>query len=35
MEVIARFDGYRGRYMVHCHNAEHENRGIMANFETT
>lgn len=33
-EVITRFDGYRGRYMFHCHNAEHEDMGMMANFET-
>jgi spore coat protein A, manganese oxidase len=31
--VIARFDGYRGRYMFHCHNLEHEDMGMMANFE--
>ncbi len=24
LEVIARLDGYRGRYVFHCHNAEHE-----------
>ncbi|PSK85049.1 spore coat protein A [Murinocardiopsis flavida] len=34
VEVIARFDGYRGRYMFHCHNAEHEDMGMMANFAT-
>jgi spore coat protein A len=33
VEVIARFDGYRGRYMFHCHNLEHEDMGMMANFE--
>jgi spore coat protein A, manganese oxidase len=33
VEVIARFDGYRGRYMFHCHNAEHEDMAMMANFE--
>ncbi|MEV6905806.1 multicopper oxidase domain-containing protein [Amycolatopsis sp. NPDC051071] len=32
-EVIARFDGYRGRYVFHCHNAEHEDMAMMANFE--
>jgi spore coat protein A, manganese oxidase len=32
-EVIARFDGYRGRYLFHCHNLEHEDMGMMANFE--
>ncbi|TDD14259.1 multicopper oxidase family protein [Nonomuraea diastatica] len=34
VEVIARFDGYRGRYMFHCHNLEHEDMGMMGNFET-
>ncbi|MGI5200531.1 multicopper oxidase domain-containing protein [Spirillospora sp. CA-108201] len=23
----------RGRYLFHCHNAEHEDMGMMANFE--
>lgn len=31
--VIARFDGYRGRYVFHCHNLEHEDMMMMANFE--
>jgi FtsP/CotA-like multicopper oxidase with cupredoxin domain len=22
-EIITRFDGHRGRYLFHCHNAEH------------
>lgn len=32
-EVITRFDGYRGRYLFHCHNVEHEDMGMMANLE--
>ncbi|WP_416873953.1 multicopper oxidase family protein [Kitasatospora sp. SC0581] len=32
-EIITRFDGYRGRYLFHCHNAEHEDMGMMANLE--
>ncbi|WP_332845862.1 multicopper oxidase domain-containing protein [Amycolatopsis mongoliensis] len=35
VEVIAPVDDYRGRYMFHCHNAEHEDMGMMATFETT
>jgi spore coat protein A len=31
--VIARFDGYKGRYVFHCHNLEHEDMMMMANFE--
>jgi spore coat protein A len=30
--VVARFDGYRGKYVFHCHNLEHEDM-MMANFE--
>src|SRR5215210_362319 len=31
--VIPRFDGYKGRYVFHCHNLEHEDMMMMANFE--
>jgi FtsP/CotA-like multicopper oxidase with cupredoxin domain len=33
VEVLARFVGYRGRYMIHCHNLEHEDMAMMANFQ--
>ena len=33
VRVIARFDGYRGKYVFHCHNLEHEDMMMMANFE--
>lgn len=32
-ELLIRFDGYRGRYVFHCHNLEHEDMMMMANFE--
>src|SRR5918994_246627 len=32
VRVLARFDGYRGKYVFHCHNLEHEDM-MMANFE--
>jgi FtsP/CotA-like multicopper oxidase with cupredoxin domain len=32
-DVLVRFDGYRGRYLLHCHNLEHEDHGMMLNFE--
>jgi spore coat protein A, manganese oxidase len=35
VEVIMRFTGYRGRYVFHCHNLEHEDMAMMANFETS
>lgn len=34
-EILTRFDAYRGRYLFHCHNAEHEDMGMMANLEVT
>ena len=33
VEVLVRFRGHRGRYMVHCHNLEHEDMAMMANYE--
>lgn len=31
--ILVRFTGYRGRYVFHCHNLEHEDMAMMANFE--
>ncbi|HYG21952.1 MAG TPA: multicopper oxidase family protein [Verrucomicrobiae bacterium] len=31
--VAARFKGYTGRYLFHCHNLEHEDLGMMADYE--
>ncbi len=31
-EIIAKFTGYRARYVFHCHNVEHEDM-MMANLE--
>lgn len=31
--ILVRFEGYRGRYVFHCHNLEHEDMRMMANFE--
>jgi FtsP/CotA-like multicopper oxidase with cupredoxin domain len=33
VDVLIRFDGYRGMYVMHCHQLEHESMGMMANFE--
>lgn len=33
VEVAVRFSGHRGRYMIHCHNLEHEDMAMMANFD--
>ena len=32
-EILIRFDGFRGRYVLHCHNLEHEDMMMMANFD--
>lgn len=31
--ILVRFGGYRGRYVFHCHNLEHEDMSMMGNFE--
>jgi spore coat protein A, manganese oxidase len=33
VRVIARFDGHRGRYLIHCHNLEHEDHDMMARYD--
>ena len=33
VRVLVRFEGWRGRYVFHCHNLEHEDMMMMANFE--
>jgi FtsP/CotA-like multicopper oxidase with cupredoxin domain len=32
VEVLIRFDSYRGLYLMHCHKLEHEDMGMMSNF---
>ena len=31
--ILVKFIGYRGRYVFHCHNLEHEDMSMMGNFE--
>ena len=33
VEVLIRFEGYRGMYLLHCHKLEHEDMGMMSNFQ--
>jgi FtsP/CotA-like multicopper oxidase with cupredoxin domain len=33
--VIMRFDDYNGKYIMHCHNLDHEDGSMMTNFEVT
>ena len=33
VQLLVRFSGYRGRYVLHCHNLEHEDMAMMVNFD--
>jgi FtsP/CotA-like multicopper oxidase with cupredoxin domain len=33
VDVLIRFDSYRGLYLMHCHKLEHEDAGMMSNFD--
>ncbi len=35
VRVIMKFDAPKGMYVFHCHNLEHEDSGMMANYEIT
>jgi FtsP/CotA-like multicopper oxidase with cupredoxin domain len=34
VEIVTRFTDYPGRFMLHCHNLEHEDMAMMAEFQT-
>ncbi len=33
VDILIRFDAFRGVYLIHCHRLEHEDNGMMSNFE--
>ena len=35
VDIVARFDGYYGRYLYHCHLLEHEDHDMMRQFVVT
>jgi FtsP/CotA-like multicopper oxidase with cupredoxin domain len=35
VEVAIRFESHTGVYLLHCHKLEHEDAGMMSNFEVT
>ena len=35
VRIISRFEDYTGVYMFHCHMLEHEDNGMMGQFEVT
>jgi spore coat protein A len=34
-ELLVKFDGFKGKYVFHCHNLEHEGMVMMGNFQVT
>lgn len=34
VEIVTRFTDYPGRFLLHCHNLEHEDMAMMADFVT-
>lgn len=34
-ELVVRFDGYKGMYVFHCHNLEHEDMMMMGNIQVS
>jgi spore coat protein A, manganese oxidase len=34
-ELLVHFDSFRGRYVFHCRNLEHEDMMMMGNFQVT
>ncbi len=34
VDVLVRFTAHKGKYLIHCHNLEHEDMAMMAAFET-
>lgn len=33
VQVLVRFEGFRGRYLLHCHNLEHEDMAMMTDID--
>jgi suppressor of ftsI len=33
VQVLVRFENYKGTFLYHCHNLEHEDAGMMRNYE--
>ena len=33
VEILIRFDAFKGLYLLHCHKLEHEDMGMMSNFQ--
>jgi FtsP/CotA-like multicopper oxidase with cupredoxin domain len=35
VDVLVKFTAHKGKYLIHCHNLEHEDMAMMAAFETS
>ena len=33
VQILISFSNYTGRFLYHCHNLEHEDMGMMRNYE--
>ena len=33
IDILTRFEGFRGKYLMHCHNLEHEDHDMMARID--
>ncbi len=33
MDLVMRFEDFKGLFLYHCHNLEHEDMGMMRNFK--
>jgi FtsP/CotA-like multicopper oxidase with cupredoxin domain len=33
MDIVMRFEDFKGLFLYHCHNLEHEDMGMMRNFK--
>jgi len=35
VKVLLKFEDFKGQFLYHCHNLEHEDKGMMRNYEVT
>jgi FtsP/CotA-like multicopper oxidase with cupredoxin domain len=33
VKLLVKFEDYTGKFVFHCHNLEHEDLGLMRNYE--
>jgi blue copper oxidase len=35
VRIVMKFEDFTGLYLYHCHNLEHEDMGMMRNYQVT